>query len=439
MNPIEPVAIARCDGHVNVAIRVPGSKSISCRALVLAALADGVSTIQGLLRADDTDALALALTQVGAKTHLDADVATVTGPLISVTDAEVHLGHGGTPARFMLACASIGGGRVVIDGSDRLRERPMGEMAPLLEALGATVEFLGTPQSLPMAVQGGPWKVSQLDMGQMTSSQFLSALLLVGASMPSGLELRLQEAPPSEAYLRLTIAELRAWGVDVEVEERDHHLTRVHVAGGGMPSQSRSIPADASSALFWAAAASLMPGSRVHLECLDLKDDQPDAAAFSVLAAMGLTLEMADDGLWCLGPDQLRAVGTVDCSAMPDAVPALAAAACFADGPTRLTGLSTLRVKESDRIATVAGEWGRAGADIQIEGDDLIIRPQPLPDHPVTLQTWQDHRIAMGGAILGLRRGGVSIADPGCTAKSYPGFWADLARFAADAPSGDNA
>ena len=435
----DPRVVPRSTERVDLDISVPGSKSISCRALVLASMADGQSTLAGLLRADDTDALAGAMLAVGCGVNASADGTTIAGPVPGDVDATIDLGHGGTPARFMMAVASRGSATVTVDGSDRLRERPMADMVPMLEALGATVEALASPGHLPMRIRGGPWATDQLEVGRTASSQFLSALLLVAASMPSGLELCLTEAPTSAPYLRLTIAELRRWGVDVQTSYGDGYAVRIRVPGGGVQPQHRAIPADASSALFWSTAAAILPESCIRLKGVTLDDGQPDAAAFQILREMGLRLDVIDGGLQCRGPAVLRSAGLVNCDAMPDAAPALAVAACFADAPTRLTGLSTLRVKESDRVATIAGELSRAGCDVETSGDDLIVVPRPLSAEPVTLETWDDHRIAMAGAILGLRRGGVAIADPDCTAKSYPGFWGELDRFGAAAASGDTA
>jgi 3-phosphoshikimate 1-carboxyvinyltransferase len=436
----DPIAVHRCEPAVEAVLEVPGSKSISCRALVLAAMAEGRSTLSGLLRGDDTDALAAALAAVGVGIDLTGDEAIVRGgePLVA-QGGRVDLGHGGTPARFMLAVASLGRGDLTIDGSPRLRERPMQDMIDLLTTLGVAIEATGTPGHLPLRVVGGPWRRASLEVDAMASSQFLSALLLVAPRVAGGLDLHLRARAPSEPYLQLTIDELKAWNVAVSEQRQDDRLSRVTVPHAAVAARHRIIPADASSALFWASAAAITPRSSITVPRLSLDDGQPDAEAFSQLAAMGLQIAHGPEGLRLSGPDRLVSVETIDCTGMPDAAPALAVACCFAQGRTRLTGLQTLRHKESDRVATIAGELGRAGADVTIEGDDLCIRPVDLPNGPVTIQTWDDHRIAMALAIFGLRRGGLLITDPACVAKSYPGFWDHLARLYGDARSGDTA
>jgi len=436
----DPWPVRTSDARPTVHINIPGSKSVSCRTLVLAAFAQGTSHLRGLLRGDDTDALAAALAALGTPVQLgDAETIVEGGGGLEGGGATLDLRHGGTPARFMLAVASVADGDTIIDGSDRLRERPMGDMVELLRTLGSTVEELGQTGRLPLRVRGGEWTSRVLEVGETASSQFLSALLLVAASTSTGLELRLRRPPTSAAYLALTIAELRRWGVEVRAGYGDGWAATIEVVPGTLVAQRRVVPADASSALFWASAAAILPGSTVSLPGLSLDDGQPDAAAIPILAEMGLQVEMNGGGLILRGPEALRGVGQIDCHTMPDAAPSLAVACCYADDTTRMTGLHTLRVKESDRIATIASELAAAGADIKVVGDDLIIHPAPLPSTAVTIKTWDDHRIAMAGAVLGLRRGGLSVTEPACTAKSYPAFWDDLERFAVEGRSGDTA
>ncbi len=426
-------------GQPTVAITPPGSKSLSCRAIMLASVSSGPSCLRGLLVSDDTTALLAAVEAMGVQVHVDGASVTLQPPTVLGRSGHVRvdLGHGGTPARFMLAMASLGCGEVVVDGSPRLRERPMGDGLGLLEQVGVAAHALDQQDRLPIEVVGGPWTRRDVRVSRTASSQFLSAMLLVAPAAADGIDLHLAHAAVSEAYLRLTIAELRAWGIPVSVHESDGRVSAVHVDHGRPAGQDRTIPADASSALFWALAAAILPGASMTLEGVQLDDGQPDAAGIRVLAQMGLSLESTSTYVRCVGPPQLTSVGTIDCASMPDAAPALAVACCWASAPTRLIGLSTLRGKESDRVATIAGELNRAGFDVHIVGDDLLIDPANPPSSPVTIQTWDDHRIAMAMAVMGLRRGGVSIEDPAVTAKSYPGFWDDLAGLYACRQSGD--
>ena len=416
---------------------------MTCRALVLAALSPHCVTLHGALQSDDTELLAKAIVAVGASVQWSGnaiDVDATNG--LRVDGACVDLGHGGTPARFMLALACLVGKSAngpargtVVDGSAQLRSRPMGDMVELLRELGVRVDEQGECGRLPLCVHCGEWSTSRLVVAPTRSSQFVSALLLVASHMRGGLELVFDGVPTSEPYVLMTLDAMTQWGIDVEVELDGGHLRRVQVKPSVSGVTDIRIASDASSSMFWAAAAAVLPNS--HIMVSRLSDDrQPDLGGIKTLLNMGVTLE---DRRQYHGPTQLRSPGSVNCSGFPDAAPALAVAACYADVPTRLTGLETLRDKESDRVSTIASELARAGAHIEIEGNDLLITPVSLPSTPVTIQTWDDHRIAMAMAVLGLRRGGITIADPGCVAKSYPRFWKNLARLYAEPTSGDTA
>ncbi len=421
-------------------MQVPGSKSLTNRALLLAALAQGSSALVGALRSDDTDRLGRALGLLGVEIATVGDRITVQGAagrLVARGEPTLDLGDGGTPARFMLAAAALATAPVVIDGSARLRERPFADGIALLRALGVQIECLRAEGQLPVRVVPGAAAPvgGTLIAGQVASSQFLSALLLVAPWFRDGLTLELREPPTSEAYLGLTIDELRRWGAQVEQSHgADGSLARVRVAPGALaPRPQAHIEADASSAVYWAAAAALVPGSQIELTGLPGDSRQPDMGAIAALETMGARVERAADRVrvaWqgpAAGP-ALRGI-SLDASGFPDGALAVAAAAAAATGPTRLRGLQTLRVKESDRLAAMQAELVRVGAGARVEGDALLIEPPAsLAPHGVRVQTYRDHRIAMSFAVLGLRTGGLLIQDPGCVQKSYPGFWRDLER-----------
>ena len=438
--PTREVQFLRAPFEVD--LRVPGSKSLTNRALVLAGLASGQSTLTGMLRSDDTDATMEALRTMGATVEEDDGLVRITGIEAFQPDrGEIDLGAGGTPARFMIALASLTEGPVVLDGSTRLRERPMAGLLDLLEQLGAKIEPLGRPGHLPVRIHPGDLHGGQLEIGPLASSQFVSALMLIGCRLKGGLELSFQEPATSETYIRLTISELRAWDVGVEViEDSDGNISSIRIDEGSIMARVRAIPADASSALYWAVLATLQNDSVVRLHGLDPADGQPDHQAIGALARIGLRLETDDGVVRCSSNGRPNGWGDLDASGMPDGAMALAIVAAVATEPTRLCGLETLRLKECDRVAALHDELTKIGYDVRIEGDDLVF--QPLSDRrptemPAEIETYDDHRMAMGFAILGLRRGGISIVDPGCVAKSYPGFWDDLARVEVAAGNSD--
>ena len=442
----DPYPVEAARHPLRGSIAVPGSKSLTNRALLLAAFAAGESTLLGALRADDTERLAAALEALGVPSALDEQGLRVRGAGGRLRTGDggsggagitVNLGDGGTPARFLLAAAAFADGPVTIDGSASLRERPFGDGVALLRALGVEARHLAGDGLLPVRVEPGtrPPQGGTLRVGRTASSQFVSALLLVAPWMERGLAVEFTEPPTSQAYLELTIEELRRWGVQVQAQRSaDGALARVHVPAGPPAARAQvAIEADASSALYWAVAAAIVPGSRLELAGLPGDSSQPDMGALRALSAMGARVEFATDAVrveWCQQRGGAPLHGAeLDASGFPDGALALAAAAAVAGGPTTLRGLGTLRVKESDRLAAMEAELGRVGCEARVEGEALVVDPPPLlAPRGACVHTYRDHRIAMSFAVLALRTGGIQVADPACVGKSYPGFWRDLER-----------
>lgn len=416
-------------------VRVPGSKSLTNRHLVLAALANGTSTLRGVLHSDDCDRLIAALGAMGAVFESVGDTLRVTG--VGGQPRATHrvdLGDGGTPTRFMLAVAALSEEETEIDGSARMRERPIDEGVDMLCALGASARFPRAPRALPVVMRG-PLRGGRLEVGRTASSQFVSALMLVAPSSELGIDLHFTDEPTSAAYLALSVEALASAGINVEVAYGPTPLG-VSAPGAGLrrltilPQPSRAynvdIEPDASSAVYPAALAGLV-GGRVELDGLSRRGAQPDAWFFSDLALRGAVVEelTRPDGsiatrVTCARPLRAR---DADYARAPDAaVIAMVLAAC-ADGPSLFTGLETLRVKESDRIATVAAGLRALGGHVETGADWARIYPLPERLQPASIATANDHRIAMAFAVLGSARTGVSIEDPGVVSKSWPGFW----------------
>lgn len=453
----DPFPVPRAVGPVCLSIRVPGSKSITNRALILAALADGVSVLHGALRSEDTDGLASALRALGCEIRVEDDAIHVhgCGGRFALRDPlRINLGDGGTPTRFMLAAASLARAPVTIDGSARMRERPVADSVTLLRALGVSVvgealttsEALTASASLPLVVTPGPAAPhgGLLRISRTATSQCVSGLLLCAPWFRDGLRVEFTEQPTSQSYLELTIDELRRWGVAVE-ESRNASgaLTAIAVPHGPPCARAEvQIEADASSAMYWAAAAAIIPGSSVELLGLPRESRQPDMHAINTLGAMGAIIEPSSTHVGAtrvacaVTNDQppLRG-GRFDLSSAPDGALAIAAIAALADGETRLDGLSTLRVKECDRVVALRDGLVAMGVNALIDGDSLVIAPRDgsmrADAGTALIQTVRDHRIAMAFSVVGLRTGGLKIIDPSCVAKSYPGFWTHLARVAA--------
>lgn len=432
-------------------VRVPGSKSLTNRALVLAAMAGGETSLELALRSDDTDALSRALVALGAEVeevaagdlpsgrHGGFRVRGVGGAFPPGPDVTVNLGDGGTPTRFMMPVAAFAPRRVTVDGSARMRERPVADGVSMLRSLGVDAAWAGREGQLPVTVDGrpGPPRGGTVRVGDLASSQFVSALLLVAPWMNDGLEVLFERPPVSRSYVDLTVDELRRWGASVEEECADSGALRaVRVAPGPLPARGLVfVEPDASSALYWAAAAAIVPGSDVILHGVSASSRQPDAAAIALLGARGACRAggAGDERIACrCAPgDRMPPLdgSEVDLGHCPDGALMLIAAAAVASGPSRFTGLGTLRVKESDRLAAMAEGLRRVGAGARV--GDSWIEVEPIPaGHRVqaTIDPHGDHRIAMSFAVLGLRTGGIAIERPECVAKSYPAFWSALHR-----------
>jgi 3-phosphoshikimate 1-carboxyvinyltransferase len=409
--------------------------------MVLGAIAARPASLHGMLFSDDTRALQEAIAKLGVAMNVRDGVLHIGGGATPADDEfsngiELHLGLGGAPARFCLALATLARCPVTIDGDERLRQRPMQDAIDLMQQLGIRVEAIGKGPGLPLRVTPGPWSSHAIDVGATATSQVVSALLLVSTCV-GGLTVNFTQPPTSGAYLELTVDELRRWGATVEVQRDGDVLTQIKVSAGQPLGGPMSIAPDASSAVAAACMTCVVPQAEVVLSGVTLDDPQPDTRALRLLQRWGLTMEACDEGLALRSPgasDVLQTDDVVDASDMPDAVPVLAACvACRGRGPVRFRGLETLRVKESDRIVRTSELLQAAGGtptQAIIEGDELVVHPLGPPSttmEAIEMQTFDDHRMAMAGAVVGLWRGGVHIADPAVVAKSWPTFWQDCA------------
>jgi 3-phosphoshikimate 1-carboxyvinyltransferase len=418
----DPYPVTPLEGPLDVTVRLPGSKSLTNRALVCAALAEGTSVLDGVLEADDTLAMVDGLQALGVAVRPDWPAARLVVEGVAgrpVADAAlVDARLSGTTSRFLLPVAGLGDGHRRVDGANRLRERPMGEAIDALRALGAEVRDVGAPGHLPVEVVGGTLAGGEVAVRGDVSSQFLSGLLLAAPAMRTGLRVEVRGPLVSQPYIDMTVAVMDAFGVDVArpdartwvVDPQPYRAVRYHVEP------------DASAASYpWAIAA--VVGGRVTVEGLGPGSVQGDVAFVDLLEQMGATVERTATGTAVIGTGALRGI-EADLADISDTAQTLAVVAAFADGPTRVTGIGFIRDKETDRIGAVVTELRRLGVDASEEADGFVVHPAPM--HPATIATYGDHRMAMAFAVAGLRAPGVQIADPGCVAKTFPGFWALL-------------
>lgn len=427
--PIVPAA-----GPIDAVVRVPGSKSITNRALVCAGLAAGRSTLTGALQADDTEAMVdgLQALGVGVERQWDRDTLVVDGtagrPVADVALVDARLS--GTTSRFLLPLAGLGDGLRRLDGQGRLRERPMGPALDALRALGAEVVEIAGPGRLPVEVVGGTLAGGEVAISGDVSSQFLSGLLLAAPAMPAGLVVRVTTELVSRPYVDMTVAVMAAFGATVEQPDDRTWV----VASQRYVATDYVIEPDASAASYCFAAAAIA-GGRVTVEGLGTPSLQGDLDFVDVLAAMGAEVERGAEHTTVRRSGSLQGV-EVDMSQISDTAQTLAVVAAFAEGPTRVTGIGFIRGKETDRISAVVTELQRAGIDAVEEADGFVVHPgQP---QAATITTYDDHRMAMSFALLGLVAPGIQIADPGCVAKTFPTFWTLLADLRASADPTSN-
>ena len=403
---------------------VPGSKSITNRALALAALAGGETLLIGALVADDTQRMQDCLVNLGFRVEVSntAHQVRVWGRdgAIPVSQAQLFVGNSGTTARFISPIAALGYGEFLLDGVERMRERPIRDLADALGKLGVEIDCpTGCP---PLTIHAKGLQGGCTTVRSDASSQFLSGLLLAAPCATKETIIRVEGPILSAPYIEMTVAMVRQFGGIVEVCDDG----RTYRIPGGQKLKSPgtyAIEPDASAASYFFAAAAVTAG-RVRIENLGPDALQGDVAFVDVLEQMGCVVTKATGFIEVHGPETLRGV-TVDMNAISDTVMTLAAIAPFADSPTVIENVAHIRHKETDRLSAVATELQRLGVRVEERSDGLTIFPakQLLP---ATIQTYDDHRMAMAFAISGLRSPGIVIDNPQCVAKTFPDFFARL-------------
>ncbi len=431
--PLDPWPAPTPSTPVHAQVRVPGSKSLTNRALVLAAIAEGPSEVGNALRSRDT------LLMVGALETLGARVDT-TGPTWQVTPAtwagggEVDCGLAGTVMRFVPPLAGLCSGRVDFDGDPHARRRPMTATIDALRQLGVEVDD-GGRSALPFSVHGtGAVTGGEVRLDASSSSQFVSALLLAAPRYSRGVTVRHLGPPvPSRPHLDMTVAALRARGVEVDDSTQDVWV----VTPGPVAAHDVAVEPDLSNAAPFLAAA-LVTGGEVTVRDWPRETTQPGALLPEIFARMGATSRLADDGLRLTGPRGDLTGLELDMSQIGELAPVIAAVCALAGTGSRLRGLAHIRGHETDRLRALATELSAAGAHVQEHQDGLDIAPGPMRGRVV--ETYDDHRMAHAAAVIGLRVPGVMIRDVATTAKTFPGFeqaWDELAGPTAGAGAGE--
>jgi 3-phosphoshikimate 1-carboxyvinyltransferase len=416
---------------INASVRVPGSKSLTNRGLLIAALANGKTRLTNALFSDDSLYFAKALESLGFEVKYDEEnremtVAGLSGK-IPATHANLFVGNAGTAARFLTAFLTLGHGEFIIDGEPRMRERPIGGLVEALRMLGATLgpanvddwslitdysHICPPVKVFASGLPGGKTKIN----GDI-SSQFLSALLMIAPYAKSPVEVTLSTELNSKPYVDMTLSIMRDFGV--EIHRNGYQSFRIPLK----LYESRityEIESDASAASYFFAAPAICGGT-VKVENISRNSKQGDIAFLDVLRRMGCAISEKDDCLFVTGSPELRGID-LDMRDIPDTAQTLAAIAPFASSPTRIRGIASARSKETDRVHATSTELARLGVQVDEHEDGLTIYPCK---HfvPATIQTYQDHRMAMAFSLIGLRVPGVAIENPECVSKTFPNFF----------------
>ena len=421
-------------GPLHASVRVPGSKSFSNRALLLAGLARGESVLDGVLDSDDIQVMGRALRALGAEVEQAGERWRVRGvdgkPAALRAPLDVHAS--GTAARFLTAVLALVPGESVLDGVARMRQRPIEALCSALRQLGVDIVAESPGGCPPVRCRGGVPFGGLAEVDSRGSSQYVSALLQVGPYAARPLRLQLKDGVlASRAYVDVTFQAMRAFGARCGLGEPDASSADQAASGagtlwvepGGYRGRAYTVEPDASTAAYFFAAAAIS-GGRVHVEQLAGDSAQADMGFLTVLERMGCAVAREPHGIAVQAPSGGLQPFDVDMNAMPDAVLAAAVTALFARGTSRIRNVAHLRIKESDRLAALESELRKVGATVQTDDASLTITPGAL--HGAEIATYDDHRMAMAFALAGLRVPGMRILNPDCVSKSWPGYFAAL-------------
>lgn len=426
----ESIVIPRLERPIDATVIVPGSKSITNRALILAALSEQPCKLLRPLHSEDTHVMVESLRRLGFNVLVEDSSITVerpeNRPLIPVDRADLFVANSGTSMRFLAALVSLGHGSYRLDGIPRMRERPIEDLLIALRALGVDAQSETGNGCPPIRIQSQGLHGGTVRVRGSVSSQFLSGLLMVAPLARDAITLEVEDTLVSQPYVTMTLSMMEAFGAEVEYEDLQRFQIKAPLIYEGVPEYS--IEPDASAASYFFAAAAVT-GGQVRVPGLGPGSLQGDIAFVEILRMMGCNVWHESSELFPGEVDTLvegrplRGV-EVDMNAYSDTVMTLAAIAPFASEPTTITNVAHIRHKETDRLAAMAQELRKLGAQVEELPDGLIIHPGFL--HGARLETYNDHRMAMSLALIGLRTEGVVIENPGCVAKTYPHFWDDF-------------
>ena len=417
---MDTIAIPALNRPVDATVEIPGSKSLTNRALLVAALAQGDSILENALFSEDSEYFAKCLEQLGIPITLNLHQAQIQvagrGGDIPAKQADLFVGLAGTAARFISALVALGNGEYRLDGVPRMRERPMGDMLTVLQTGGATVNFEGNSGFMPYTLYSRQFAGGNFRLKANQTSQQLSALLMIAPYAQQDTSIEVEGTLVSQSYVKMTCRLMADFGVEViQIGDNQFQIK----ADQRYQARHYTVEPDASNASYFFAAAAVT-GGRVRVKHLTKQSCQGDILWLNVLEQMGCQIKDSDDYTEVTGPKQLQGID-IDMNDISDLVQTLGAIAPFASSPVTIRNVEHIRYKETDRIRAVVTELRRLGVEVEEFADRLKIEPGAIT--PAAIETYHDHRMAMAFAVTGLKVPGIVIKDPGCTAKTFPDYF----------------
>ncbi len=429
LNDVAALRLTPPSGPIMAELAVPGSKSVTNRAIVLAGLAEGASELSGILKSDDAWWALAALKALGLQVEVAGETARIAGGggAWPAEQAEIYIGAAGTLGRFLPpALAVSASGRYLVRASRRMSRRPIAPLVQALRTLGGRLDYAAETGRFPLIVHGAGLAGGEVTIPGNVSSQFTSGVLLAAPYAREPLTVRVAGGMVQPAYVHITLAMMDAFGAELEAEG---DLSEVRVRPGRYRGRSLELEADASSAAYFFALAAAS-GGEVTVNNIGSATLQPDLGFVYVLERMGARVEISPTRTTVRGPKKLRGGFEVSLKEMSDQTPTLAALAALADAPLTITEVAHVRNHESDRIAAMAAELGKLGLHVEEHPDGLTVWPGA--PRPTRLDPHDDHRLAMSLALLALRAPGLEIANPGSASKTFPQYWEYLKRLGFD-------
>lgn len=417
----------KIDRNKTIRVKVPGSKSITNRALLIAALAEGETILKGALFSNDAKNMLACLGILGIKMEIDEENETITvqgcGGRLPVKEASVNVGSAGTAARFLTALLAFSAGVYHLDASEQMKKRPMKPLLDALMKLGALIRYDEAEGHFPFTIDSRAVRGGEISLDTGISSQFLSAVVMTGFLLPDGLKVNIAGGRESLPYVDMTARVMESFSMKPRVVSEEGVVSYILKEGDTYRGREYEIEPDVSAACYFYAMAEIL-GCRAQVKNVHLDSIQGDIEFVKLLTKMGARLEDEADGILLYGANEGSYDGIeANLNSFSDQSLTLAAVSAFAKSPTKITGIAHIRLQESDRLLAIKNELEKLGVGAVMGDGEISIFPKAMDENEVYIETYDDHRVAMAFALVGLRRGGVVIKNPGCSAKTFKDYF----------------